>query len=607
MAVLGVLIASAIPLWLVWSAVCLFNNVQQAKSTGLQVVVSPISSQNPLWLVFQDAIIPVLKKLPFIDAASMVKLSKRGWNFFDRYQMHLKYGKVFAHATPSGIEIFVADAASSNDLLNRRKDFPKPMDMVRKLKIPPEEEPSAKSLTKLPEIINLFGPSVASTDGADWSRHRRITATPFNERNNRIVWSESVRQTAQMLAYFKDRVGPAGSTALGDDAMTLTLHILTSAGLGFSYDFRGSQETSKDQTPDDTTLSYRDCLAAVLDSFLLMALLPKRIWSLPWLPRKLQDFVTQKAQLKRYMEQMVEQTRYDGSPDQHNTSNLLSILVQKNEEARQQKTTTSAEGDGAASSSKKGLSDPELYGNIFIYSFAGHETTAHALAYAMYFLAAYPAVQDWVAAEAARVFADHSSIDDLLPRYDALWPRLKRCLAVMHETLRLYPPVLNIPKTTGPRAQQLRVDAGELGKTTVATLPPGAIVFPNVVALQSHPDYWGADSLEWKPARWIEPAASSSPDAEAEEESLRAPPVKGSFIPWGDGPRVCPGRKFSQVEFVAVVASMLWKHRIEVVPEEGEGFAEAKARILDVMEDAAEGVTLFMKNPERVTVRVVER
>ncbi|KAH7063432.1 cytochrome P450 monooxygenase-like protein [Macrophomina phaseolina] len=560
---LAMLIASAIPLYLVWSALCLFQNVQRARSTGLKVVISPISARNPVWMIFQDLLIPILDKLG-VDTESALKLTKRSWNFHDRYQMHQKYGKAFAHATPSEVEIYVADPASSDELLARKKDFVKPMDMVG--------------------IINIYGPTVASTDGPDWFRHRRITATPFNERNNRIVWSESVKQTSQMLSYFTNKVGSVGSTALGEDTMTLTLHILTSAGLGFSYDFRGALENGKQENAEEEghTLSYRNCLAAVLEDFIMMALLPKKIWVLPWLPKKWQKFWMYKQELKSYMVEMVEKTRNESS--EH--ANLLSVLVRKNDEARQLKEVDPDAGV------KRGLSDDELYGNIFIYSFAGHETTAHAVCYAMYFLAAYPEVQDWVSDEAKDVFKDVQTPEAL--SYEEVFPRLKRTLSVMYETLRLFPPVLNIPKTTGSFPQDLKVD----GK--IATLPPYTIVFPNVVALQSHPAYWGPDSLDWKPARWIE----SANDGEA--ESIRTP-TKGTFIPWGDGPRICPGRKFSQVEFVAVIASMLWRHRIEVVPEEGEGFAEAKARIMEVMNDASEGVTLFMRNPEKVRVRVVER
>lgn len=36
------------------------------------------------------------------------------------------------------------------------------------------------------------------------------------------------------------------------------------------------------------------------------------------------------------------------------------------------------------------------------------------------------------------------------------------------------------------------------------------------------------------------------------------------FLPWTSGPRVCPGKKFSQVEFVAVLAEILLKTTVRV-------------------------------------------
>ncbi|KAB2573705.1 putative cytochrome P450 [Lasiodiplodia theobromae] len=573
---IAALIASVIPLYLAWSALSLYNNVRLAKASGLRVHVSPISTRNPLWMLFQPALVAILERLG-VDTDEWLKLTKRSWNFHDRYRMHQRYGKVFAHATPSDIEVFVADAAASDELLARKRDFLKPMHMV--------------------QIIDVYGPSVASTDGADWSRHRRITATPFNERNNRIVWGESLRQTAQLLAYFERGVGTDdGSTGmLAEDSMTLTLNILTAAGLGFSCDFRGAEKKVKKDVSEDeekaerdaVSPGYRDCLAAVLEDFLPMGLLPKMVWSLPqWLmPKVLQEYDLHKQTLKRFMVEMVEKTRYEGS--EH--ANLLSVLVQKNEEARQQKE--------ASSGSTKGLSDDELYGNVFIYSFAGHETTAHAVCYAMYLLAAYPEVQDWVAEEAQSVLGT-AELEHL--SYDEIFPRLKRALGVMYETLRLYPPVLSIPKTTGRTPQLLAIPSAPNNLT--ATIPAHACVFPNVVALQSDPDYWGADSLLWNPARWIE-----KHDEEEEEESIKPPPVKGSFIPWADGPRVCPGKKFSQVEFVAVVAAVLRAHRVEVVPQGRESCGEARKRILEVVEDTSYGATLFMRNPEKVRVRIVRR
>ncbi|OJD35576.1 cytochrome p450 [Diplodia corticola] len=571
------LVASAIPLYLLWSALSLYTNVRRAKATGLRVHVSPISTHNLLWIVFEPLVVRLLEFLG-ADTVDLLRLAKRNWNFHDRYRVHDLYGKVFAHATPAGIEVHVADAAASDELLARKRDFIKPMGMV--------------------QIIDIYGPSVASTDGADWTRHRRITATPFTERNNRLVWAEALRQTGQMLAYFERGIGPNGPStdSFAQDSMTLTLNILTSAGLGFSCDFRGAEEEKDADTATAAATSYRDSLAGVLDSFLHMALVPGFVWSLPpaLLPTKLQDFARHKNALKHFMVGMAEKTRYEGS--EH--ASLLSNLVQKNEEARQTASKPSSSGNPV----QLGLSDSELYGNIFIYSFAGHETTAHAVCYAMYLLAAYPDVQDWVAEEAQAVLGTDAALEHLA--YDELFPQLKRTLAVMYETLRLYPPVVSIPKTTGPSAQTLTVNANTPGQLT-ATLPAHTYVFPNVVALQSHPDYWGPDSLTWRPQRWI----SENQDAQdaSEAETFRQPAVKGSFVSWSDGPRVCPGKKFSQVESVAVMAGMLREHRVEVVPEGGEGEEKARQRVLDVVEDGELKATLFMRRPEAVRLRVVKR
>ena len=80
-------------------------------------------------------------------------------------------------------------------------------------------------------------------------------------------------------------------------------------------------------------------------------------------------------------------------------------------------------------------------------------------------------------------------------------------------------------------------------------------------------------------------------------------PVKGAFIAWSDGPRLCPGKKFSQVEFVAVIARLMWKHRLEVVPTEGENVDAARKRVLEVARDSDVHLTLKMRRPMDMTIR----
>ena len=161
-----------------------------------------------------------------------------------------------------------------------------------------------------------------------------------------------------------------------------------------------------------------------------------------------------------------------------------------------------------------------------------------------------------------------------------------------YETLRLYGPVVIIPKTTGSTPRTVEVD----GKTHA--IPAKATILVNVTALNTCPEYWGPDALAWRPDRWI---VTKEKSADIAEEEIMQPP-KGRFVPWASGPRVCPGKKFAQVEFVAVMARLFRNHRVKVVLMEGECEHEVKKRVIDTVEDSKLGMTLRMNHPERVTL-----
>ena len=75
-------------------------------------------------------------------------------------------------------------------------------------------------------------------------------------------------------------------------------------------------------------------------------------------------------------------------------------------------------------------------------------------------------------------------------------------------------------------------------------------------------------------------------------------PEDGTFIPWADGPRECVGRKFSQVEFVAVLASLFWQYRVKPVVKNGESEADGRRALVHMVEDSAiSAITLQMLEP----------
>ncbi|KAG8410735.1 hypothetical protein J3458_016835 [Metarhizium acridum] len=150
----------------------------------------------------------------------------------------------------------------------------------------------------------------------------------------------------------------------------------------------------------------------------------------------------------------------------------------------------------------EGLTEREIYGNIFVINFAGHDTV-YVFTFAVYFLASNPAVQDWVSEELHHVLGDQPPQEW---NYTAEFPRIKRCLAVFYESMRMYTPI-PVTKWTKYKAQTL--DVGD--KTLV--LPPNTMICLAYSSLQTDPRCWGSDSLTWRPSRFTKTAAELDPES----------------------------------------------------------------------------------------------
>ena len=132
-------------------------------------------------------------------------------------------------------------------------------------------------------------------------------------------------------------------------------------------------------------------------------------------------------------------------------------------------------------------------------------------------------------------------------------------------------------------------------------VPPNTTIIINVQALHVNPGIWGSDVLSWRPDRWL---LSQSRVASISPETTRfIDPQSGSYIPWADGPRVCLGRKFSKVEFVATMAQLFGRYRVRPAAERGMPEEEARRRCLEMVKDSAiTAITLQMRDPRRMAL-----
>ena len=132
-------------------------------------------------------------------------------------------------------------------------------------------------------------------------------------------------------------------------------------------------------------------------------------------------------------------------------------------------------------------------------------------------------------------------------------------------------------------------------------LPPYTMVMPSMVALHLNPKYWGDDAEVFRPSRWIISDDPPTLSDSCANERLREP-VPGTYFPWSDGSRICPGKKFSQVESIAVLARLFSQHFVQAVPQASESPAMARRRIEQGMQKRVFGVALLIKDAEKLVL-----
>ncbi|KAJ4353464.1 uncharacterized protein N0V89_005193 [Didymosphaeria variabile] len=380
--------------YLTWSLVCLELNYRRARAIGIPLFRLPIDPLNILFQIFESHVWEVLDRLPVKGVLPQwTTYARRGWFFEDKADTFLRLGKVWAIVTPVGIYIQLADPEAIGDVLSRRMDFPRPTEPYK--------------------ILEVFGPCISTAEAENWARHRKVLAAPFNKSIMSFVWSESLQQAQDLIeAWTKDKVH-----SFSKDTRTLSLNVLAAEGFNKPFNFRHWKGNEKHS---DAKLSYRDALQIILDNALLLLVLRPKLLSSRFLPQSWQRVGKAAAAFQGYMRQMLDEEMQSLNQGAKGSGSLMTSLVRAGD--------AYSTGRSGVNDRTKGLSVDEIFGNIFVINFAGHDTTANTLAFAILLLAAHPEVQTWLTQEARYVCKDTKPETW---QYNELFPRLVRCQAVM--------------------------------------------------------------------------------------------------------------------------------------------------------------------------------
>ena len=251
------------------------RNIVIAKESGIPYVVVPAYQYSFASLLFHRTWSPYLRKLPTWMVGN-VDLAHGQWVWQKQFTMYREMGTdTIMTVSPWGNYIYTADAEAINQITSRRNDFPKPTYMYRN--------------------IDIFGKSLVSSEGQAWRQHRKITSPPFTEKNNHIVWDESLRQARNMLKGWEIASNSQSPTLtmVAKDATRLSLNVISKAGFGISLIWPGVEEPPTgeeklkgkavmDESLANTwhTMPYSEALTEFVSHLLGVALIPHWLLSM---------------------------------------------------------------------------------------------------------------------------------------------------------------------------------------------------------------------------------------------------------------------------------------------------------------------------------------
>lgn len=185
---------------------------------------------------------------------------------------------------------------------------------------------------------------------------------------------------------------------------------------------------------------------------------------------------------------------------------------------------------GSDPETKRSMSTSELRDNLLTFIVAGHETTALTLSWALYLCAFDPEVQQKARAEAQTALGSRAATADDLGK-------LPYIRSIIDETLRLYPPAAFLSRTA---QKPDRLCGREIRRGDTVMIP--------VYALHRHHQLW-KDPDAFRPARFKDPKAIK----------------RFTYLPFGDGPRICIGAGFAVQEAVIILATLLARFRFDLL------------------------------------------
>jgi len=360
-------------------------------------------------------------------------------------------------------------------------------------------------------------PGVFGSEGESWRRQRRMVMAGFDPAHVKAYFPSMARVAQRLEGRWRKAAASAAAIDLQSDLMRYTVD--TIAGLAFGA------EVNTLESGADVIQQHLDRIFPALFKRILA---PFAYWRLVKLPadRALDRSIAEvKAAIAGFI--AAARGRLAADPARRaNPPNLLETMIV------------------AADAPDSGLTDREVAGNVMTMLLAGEDTTANTLAWMIYLLNGHPAALAKAQAEVRAHAPDSARFSH--QQMGAL-DYLEACA---HETMRLKP--------VAPFNSLVALRDTMVGGVRV---PKGTPIFC-LLRHDSVDERLVPQASQFLPERWLGDGGPSQAANSAKRISM----------PFGAGPRVCPGRYLAMLEIKMAMAVLLGQFDLAGVatPDGGE-------------------------------------
>ncbi|KAF6154233.1 hypothetical protein GIB67_001129 [Kingdonia uniflora] len=374
-------------------------------------------------------------------------------------------------------------------------------------------------------LVRYFATGIASYEGEQWAKHRRILNPAFHQEKLKRMLPAFYTSCNELVSKWDTLItAEEGSCELDvwPELQNLTRDVISRTAFGSS--FEKGRRIFQLQTEQA--------------ELLIQAIQSVYIPGYRFLPTKRNTRMKEiDKEIRALLTDIIYKREHAIKVGEASNGDLLGLMMESNVKEIN-------ENNG---SKKLGMSLHEIIEECKLFYIAGQETTSTLLVWTMVLVSMHPEWQVLAREEVLQFIGRRA------PEFDEL-THLKIVPMILNEVLRLYTPLDVLTRRT---YQEMKV-----GKII---LPAGVKVALPALLIHHDREIWGEDVDEFNPERFHDGVSKATKN-------------QVSFLPFGWGPRICIGQNFAMVEAKMALTMILQHFSFELSPT----YAHAPCTVLTI-------------------------